>query len=51
MYEILTRNRKVERSLYDYISQYSGVFDKLRRLKMNPKKECGAHPLHGKFKE
>ena len=26
-----------------------GIKDKLERLKQNPRKEIGAHPLHGKL--
>jgi hypothetical protein len=46
MYEIMTRNKKVEKRLYDYINQRNDIRDKLKRLKMSPRKECDAHPLH-----
>lgn len=46
----MTRNKKVEKRLNDYIDQRSDIIDKLKRLKINPRKECGAHPLHGELK-
>lgn len=33
-----------------YISQNSKIKNKLDKLKNNPRKEIGAHPLHGKLK-
>jgi len=50
MYEIMTRNKKVEKRLNDYINQRHDILNKLKRLKINPRKECGAHPLYGKLK-
>ncbi len=50
MNDIVTRNSKVERKLHDYIYSRGDIFDKLERLKLNPRKECGAHPLHGRLK-
>jgi len=50
MYELLTRNKKVEKTLKEYISLRGGIKDKLDRLRQNPRRECGAHPLHGLLK-
>jgi addiction module RelE/StbE family toxin len=47
MYEIKTKNKKVEKRLRYYIDMRRDIIDKLRRLKINPRRECGAHPLHG----
>jgi addiction module RelE/StbE family toxin len=49
MYEIVTRNKKVEKRLNDYINHRSDIVDKLKRLKLNPRRECGAHPLYGEL--
>ena len=49
MYEIKTRNEKVKKELERYVSMRMGIKNKLDRLKQNPRKEGGAHPLHGKL--
>ena len=49
MYEIVTRNQKVKQKLGDYISMRPGIKERLNRLKQNPRRECGAHPLHGRL--
>ncbi len=49
-YEIFTANSKTEKLLIKYISQNPKIKNKLDRLKQNPRKEIGAHPLHGKLK-
>ena len=49
MYEIKTRNEKVKAELERYLFERMGIKDKLERLKQNPRKEIGAHPLHGKL--
>jgi len=49
-YEIFTANSKTEKLLKKYISLNPKIKDKLDRLKINPRKEIGAHPLHGKLK-
>jgi len=50
MYEIMTRNKKIKKRLYDYVNSRGDVLDKLKRLRLNPRKECSAHPLHGRLK-
>ncbi|MBU1252705.1 MAG: type II toxin-antitoxin system mRNA interferase toxin, RelE/StbE family [Nanoarchaeota archaeon] len=47
MYKIKTRNRKIKKVLEEYISLRNGIKDKLKRLKENPQKENGTHPLKG----
>ena len=47
MYEIFVANGKTESILESYIRQRGDIKRKLDRLKSNPRKECGAHPLHG----
>jgi addiction module RelE/StbE family toxin len=49
MYEIYTANNKTERILLEYISLRADIKDKLERIKENPRRANGAHPLHGKF--
>ncbi|MEK6817277.1 MAG: type II toxin-antitoxin system mRNA interferase toxin, RelE/StbE family [Nanoarchaeota archaeon] len=50
MYELKTRNKKVEKKLKEYINLRKGIKDKLDRLRQNPRRECGAHQLHGILK-
>jgi len=40
----------VKNVLKGYISERKDITFKLDRLKTNPRRECGAHPLHGKLK-
>ena len=49
MYEITTRNKNIEKRLEEYFNMRRGIREKLIRLKENPRKEIGAHPLHGKL--
>jgi len=50
MYEIVTRNKRVERKLYSYINRFRDISNKLKRLKRNPRKYCSAHMLYGRLK-
>jgi len=50
MYEIYTANSKTEKRLRDYVTKRNDVRNKLDRLKLNPRKEIGTHPLHGRLK-
>lgn len=49
MYKIFTANKKVERALEKYIKLRRDTLDKLKRLKENPRRGIGAHPLHGRL--
>ncbi|MFH1801911.1 MAG: type II toxin-antitoxin system mRNA interferase toxin, RelE/StbE family [archaeon] len=49
MYKIHTANSRAEKRLQNYMRVRSDVREKLDRLRQNPKKELGAHPLHGKL--
>ena len=49
MYKIFTANKKTEKILQKYISSRADIKNKLEKLKINPRKESGAHPLHGKL--
>lgn len=49
-YEIFTANSKTKKLLRKYISLNPKIKNKLDRLKQNPRKEIGAHPLYGKLK-
>ncbi|MCK5624431.1 type II toxin-antitoxin system mRNA interferase toxin, RelE/StbE family [Candidatus Pacearchaeota archaeon] len=50
MYKLFTANSKAEKSLRKYIKLQSNIKNKLDKLKENPKRTIGAHPLHGKLK-
>ena len=51
MFVIFTANKKTEKILSKYISSYSSIKNKIDLLKLNPRKNNGAHPLHGRLKE
>ncbi|PIO08754.1 hypothetical protein COU59_00250 [Candidatus Pacearchaeota archaeon CG10_big_fil_rev_8_21_14_0_10_34_12] len=50
MYEIATRNTKIKKEIEKHISTIKSINEKLNRLKKNPRKEIGAHTLHGRLK-
>ncbi|MFH1593000.1 MAG: type II toxin-antitoxin system mRNA interferase toxin, RelE/StbE family [Candidatus Woesearchaeota archaeon] len=47
MYEIYLANKKVERILDKLTKTRKDIVEKLQRLKEDPRKNVGAHPLHG----
>jgi len=49
MYKIFL-NKKSEKALSALMKSRKDIKDKLDRLKENPYKSNGAHPLHGKLK-
>lgn len=49
MYALYTANSKTEKRLKEYINQRGDIKAKLDRLKENPCKANGAHPLHGRL--
>ena len=49
-YEIFIANSKTEQLLTKYIKQNPKIKNKLDRLRENPRKQIGAHSLHGKLK-
>ena len=49
MYEIYTANNRTEKRLKDYMKERQDIVKKLQRLKLSPRTEIGAHPLHGKL--
>ena len=49
MYTIFTANSKTEKRLNQYIKLRKDIITKLERLKLDPRKEIGAHPLHGRL--
>lgn len=49
MYELITYNKRVKKKLEEYIATRPGIKERLNRLKQNPRRECGAHPLHGRL--
>lgn len=50
MYEIFTANSKAEKRLIKYINSRKDIKEKLEKLKVQPMKANGAHPLHGRLK-
>jgi addiction module RelE/StbE family toxin len=50
MYEIFTANSKTEKRLTKYVKSKKDIKDRLDKLKQNPRKANGAHPLHGRLK-
>ncbi len=51
MYKIFTANSKVEKLLSGYLKTRNDIRNKLERIKLNPREETGAHPLHGRLAE
>ncbi|MEM4271477.1 MAG: hypothetical protein QXD13_00055 [Candidatus Pacearchaeota archaeon] len=49
MYDIYTANKKTEKRLLEYFSLRLDIKEKLERLKAEPRKANGAHPLHGRL--
>lgn len=48
-YRIYTANSKTEKRLLEYASLRQDIKDKLDRLKEEPRRANGAHPLHGRL--
>ncbi len=51
MYKIQIANDKTEKRLREYIQQRNDIKNELDRLKIDPRRELDAHPLHGKLLE
>lgn len=49
MYNLFTANSKTEKRLHEYLSFRKDMKEKLDKLKIEPRKANGAHPLHGKL--
>lgn len=49
MYEIFTANSKTEKRLLEFIKIRKDISEKLNRLKIDPRMELDAHPLHGRL--
>jgi len=50
MYSLFIANKNTKKKLRDYISRREDIPIKLNRLKLNPRRELGAHLLHGRLK-
>ena len=48
-YTLLTVNSKTEKRLLEYASLRGDIKEKLDKLKIEPRRANGAHPLHGKL--
>lgn len=48
-YEIIVSNIRMEKKMQEYLSFREDIRDKLIRLKIEPRRANGAHPLHGKL--
>ena len=46
-YKISTANSRVEKNLRNYLLIRKDIANKLDRLRIDPRRELGAHPLHG----
>ena len=49
MYELKTYNEKIKKKIEEYVFNRKSIKDKLEMLKQNPRRNCGAHPLHGRL--
>lgn len=49
MYKLYTANRKTEKRLGEYLAQRPDIKNKLDLLKIEPRKNVGAHKLHGRL--
>ncbi|HLC72019.1 MAG TPA: type II toxin-antitoxin system mRNA interferase toxin, RelE/StbE family [Candidatus Nanoarchaeia archaeon] len=47
MYTFVVANIKTEKKLREYLSLRNDVKEKIDRLRIEPRKANGAHPLHG----
>lgn len=50
MYEFYTASSRAEKELRKALGTRSDAKDKLDKLKRDPRKASGAHPLHGRLK-
>jgi addiction module RelE/StbE family toxin len=49
MYSIVIESKNTEKRLNEYLLFRYDIKDKLDRLKFEPRRANGAHPLHGKL--
>lgn len=49
MYEIYPANKRVEKKLEEIKNSRNDTLEKLRNLKEDPRRNAGAHPLHGRL--
>ncbi len=49
MYEIYLANKKVEKVLERIAKERKDIAEKLERLQQDPRRNVGAHPLHGRL--
>ncbi len=47
MYLLVVANTKTEKRLREYLSLRNDIKDKLDKLRIEPRRVNGAHPLHG----
>ncbi len=47
MYELIVANKRVKNKLREYIKRKPSLRNILDRLRINPRREAGAHPLKG----
>ena len=48
-YTLLTVNSKTEKRLLEYTSLRGDIKEKLDKLRIEPRRANGSHPLHGKL--
>lgn len=49
MYALFTANSRTEKRLQKYLTMRQDIREKLERLKQEPRRANGAHPLHGRL--
>ena len=50
MYKLFFANGKAEKKLKYYSDVFDSIRKKLERLKIDPRGDIGAHPLHGRLR-
>jgi len=50
IYEFYVANNRAEKDLHGLVEIRNDVKGKLDKLKAQPRREAGAHPLHGRLK-
>ena len=49
MYTFVAINKRAEKEYHYYLQLRSDIRHKLQKLQEDPRRACGAHPLHGRF--
>ncbi len=49
MYDLVTKSKKAEKQYYEILYSRKDIFEKLERLRKDPRKDLDAHKLKGKL--